>query len=221
MDMRLTASTPDCLDSLNESSLGAWHMRYQKSVAFHEAGHAVAFIAADIRSPAQRRSLLYVEASGVLGGRVGLDRDFMDYSDFLGIDDLPLKDIDHGSALAPLVLHAMEQEVLSYLAGPYAQVVYENGIQPCQPMDQLAREIEEAGDDFLSAGTIHNEMSRLGSNLSFSDLEHRALILLDTNWETIELLAGKLADACYLDGDEVYKIVQPFLKGAVADSLVT
>lgn len=64
-------------------------------------------------------------------------------------------------------------------------------------------------------------MSRLGSNLSFSDLEHRALILLDTNWETIELLAGKLADACYLDGDEVYKIVQPFLKGTVADSLVT
>lgn len=63
MNMRLTASTPDCLDSLNESSLGAWHMRYQKSVAFHEAGHAVAFIAADIRSPAQRRSLLYVEAS--------------------------------------------------------------------------------------------------------------------------------------------------------------
>lgn len=211
------ASEPDRLIFVDEVSFDVWHTRYQKSVAFHEAGHAVAFISADqdwtsTEQRTVRRALLYVEAMGILGGQVGLDRDLMDYSDFLDTEHPPIRDIDQRSPLAPLMRHAMEKDILSYLAGPYAQVAFEYGIQPCHKMGQIARGIEETGDDFAVAAAIHDEMRRIGSRLTFPELEQRTLMLVGTQWSAITVLANKLADACYLDGDEVYRLVMPSLR---------
>lgn len=220
MDARLNrASEPDRLIFVDEVSFDVWHTRYQKSVAFHEAGHAVAFISADqdwssTEHRTVRRALLYVEAMGILGGQVGLDRDLMDYSDLLDTEHPPIRDIDQRSPLAPLMRHAMEKDILSYLAGPYAQVAFEQGIGPCHKMAQSARKIEEAEDDFAVAMTIHDEMCRIGGRLRFSELEERALALVMKQWDAITVLANKLATTCFLNGSEVYRLVIPRLAGA-------
>jgi len=83
-----------------------------------------------------------VEALGAMGGQVGLNRVFKDYSDVLGLDHPPVEDIDHGDPLAPSLVFAMEQDILSYLAGPYAQVASEQGAQPSLVLRKSARRIE-------------------------------------------------------------------------------
>ena len=188
-----------------------WHARYQKSVAYHEAGHAVAFIAADhsqTKPSSNFRTVQYVEALGAMGGQVGLGRPFMDYSGLLGTAHPPIDDIDHRDFLASSILVAMERDIVSYLSGPYAQSAFEHGTQPGQGLRECARRVEEAQSDFATAAEIYRTVCRISQRpVPFTELERRALRLVSSCWTVIDDLAGRLLVARYLEGDEVYSIV--------------
>lgn len=107
MDVRLdrdpSASLPGYIEG---DCFVTWHVRYQKSVAYHEAGHAVAFIVADRTQLGGKvepafKTLAYVEALGAMGGQVGINRDFKDYSGLLGVSHPPIGEIDHDDPVVP------------------------------------------------------------------------------------------------------------------------
>lgn len=190
-----------------------WHARYQKSVAYHEAGHTVAFVWADRAQLAKGRdsnfqSLLYVEASGAAGGQVGLSRVSLDYSELLGADHPPVHLIELHEPTARLILKAIEHDILSHLAGPYAQVVFEQGDQPISLLRKYAHSIDEAQSDFRAAFELHGEFCRIRQRqVPFSDLEESALLLVKECWVAIDLLANTLLNERYLSADEVYPLV--------------
>lgn len=193
-----------------------WHARYQRSVAYHEAGHAVAFIAADrvqfggFESPF--RTLAYVEARGAMGGEVGINRAFGDYSDFLGFAHPPLENIELGHPLGPSILAAMEGDILSYLAGPYAQIAFEQSCQPSRGMEKSARGIEQAQGDYAMAAGLRREICRISRRHRRCDVyEERARLFVSTCWPAIDELARKLLDVRYMEADEVYAIIRPHL----------
>lgn len=194
-----------------------WHARYQKSVAYHEAGHAVAFVVADqtkfgVEHASNLRSLVFVEAQGAMGGGTGLARAFMDYSHVVGSAHRGIKHIDHEHPLAPSLVAAMEHDIFGYLAGPYAQVVFEQGPQPSGALRASARRIEEAQSDFVMGVRLHLEVSRIRRRRRrFSDMEERAYTIVMKCWPAIADLASTLLDERFLEGTDVYKIVTPKL----------
>jgi hypothetical protein len=169
------------------------------TVAFHEAGHALASVLAFRAIGSGRRAIKYVEISE---GEMPAGQ----WSGSCHGPDIysPAWPV---ARIAPQNRRKMEWQIVIDLAGPIAEAVA-RGERRKKYAGTFALFYFGSSEDFSHAGKVIDDLCALTKRRqALRRFEQRALAVVLAHWPAVSMLAAALIEAGRLDGDQVEQIV--------------